>query len=46
MAVAIIFENSLGVFTITLGVFTITLRSLQAREPYFFLIVKNVAPYQ
>ncbi len=39
MAVAIIFENSLGVFTITL-------RSLQAREPYFFLIVKNIAPYQ
>ncbi len=39
MGVAIIFENSLGVFTITL-------RSLQAREPYFFLIVKNVALYQ
>ncbi len=39
MAVAIIFENSLGVFTITL-------RSLQARELHFFLIVKNVAPYQ
>ncbi len=39
MAVAIIFENSLGVFTITL-------RSVQAREPYFFLIEKNVTPYQ
>lgn len=39
MAVAIIFENSLGVFTIIL-------RSLQARESYFFLIVKNVALYQ
>ena len=38
MAVAIIFENSLGVFTITL-------RSLQAREPYFSHR-KNVAPYQ